>query len=392
MTPNVDRRHYAKYGLRVVSDFLYEIVSSEKSRLLKILTITKKIVRIGAYLTLNKAGLDSKRILSKEEYDTLREYLEANLVISVGGGFINDSFGSVFFIHLFQIFISTALGKTTVICSQSIGPLRGSIHRFITRFILNRVDLVTVREGFSKELLRKMRINTSVFETADMTFALLPYVAQGSQQSPRRKNSLNVGMTVRNWIYPGSRNPTKENIKYITVFSQLVDWLVEELGATIYFIPQVIGPKGDDDRSVARAIYRMAFHKERVHIITSDYSPFDIMNLIREMDVFIGTRMHSNIFSVMVGVPTIAISYEYKTDGIMNMLGLGKWVIPIEQITFETLKEEVDSLLKERSRVVSSIKDSLRSVYHRAMINVELIEKSWISSRRTRSDPLGKEM
>ncbi len=40
------------------------------------------------------------------------------------------------------------------------------------------------------------------------------------------------------------------------------------------------------------------------------------------MDLFLGTRLHSNIFALVAGVPVVAVAYQYKTFGLMEMIGL----------------------------------------------------------------------
>ena len=73
------------------------------------------------------------------------------------------------------------------------------------------------------------------------------------------------------------------------------------------------------------------------------------MGIWSRCDMFIGTRMHSNIFALAGGVPTIAISYLHKTTGIMEDLGLSDWVIAIEEFTSERAIEMTMRILEQKA-------------------------------------------
>jgi colanic acid/amylovoran biosynthesis protein len=376
LTPEIDGPHYKRYGAEVTDDFFSDSLLSKNS-LTKILKVAGTALQVGVNIMFHKVGLDIKKVLPANKYDILRRYLEAELIISLGGGFLNDSYGSIFLLHLFQIFVSVSLKKPTVICAQSIGPMKGRIHVLFARMILSKADLITVREKPSQISLTKMKVTAPVYITADMTFSLDLPAKTSSNRLRQGKTPPFVGITVRRWVYPGSPNPTEEYENYVRVFSRFIDHLIEERNATIYLIPQVIGPKDDDDRMVARDVSRKVRHKKGIVVLESDYSPFEIIQLIAQMDLFVGTRMHSNIFSLMSSVPTVAVSYQHKTDGIMNMLGLKEWVIPIEELTFQRLVKKADEAWNERVRLKHEIARAVKPIKILASLNAKLIEHVW---------------
>jgi colanic acid/amylovoran biosynthesis protein len=69
------------------------------------------------------------------------------------------------------------------------------------------------------------------------------------------------------------------------------------------------------------------------------------------MDVFLGTRMHSNIFSLSQNVPLVAIQYNHKTAGIARMAGIEQWVVDINRINDQVLVNKMDRLWVEREQV-----------------------------------------
>ena len=77
-----------------------------------------------------------------------------------------------------------------------------------------------------------------------------------------------------------------------------------------------------------------------------------IKGLIGTFDFFIGTRMHSNIFATSMYIPTVAIAYEKKTNGIMKMLNLKEYIVEMDDITPETLTKKIEELINNEYRTI----------------------------------------
>ena len=55
------------------------------------------------------------------------------------------------------------------------------------------------------------------------------------------------------------------------------------------------------------------------------------------------SRFHSCIFSLLEGTPSIAISYVWKTEGIMQELDLSDWVHSIETVEASTILQPIST-------------------------------------------------
>jgi colanic acid/amylovoran biosynthesis protein len=84
---------------------------------------------------------------------------------------------------------------------------------------------------------------------------------------------------------------------------------------------------------------------QHVHVITGSYDCDQIKALYGSLDLTVGTRFHSVIFSLTALVPALAIEYEHKTGGIMKDLGLSEWVCDISEVTGPQLVELYDQLV-----------------------------------------------
>jgi polysaccharide pyruvyl transferase WcaK-like protein len=64
-------------------------------------------------------------------------------------------------------------------------------------------------------------------------------------------------------------------------------------------------------------------------------------------------------------VPVLAIEYQYKTTGVLRMVGLSAWVVPIAAAQSETLCRRLDQLLAEREHIRQHLERVLPDLVHR---------------------------
>ena len=106
----------------------------------------------------------------------------------------------------------------------------------------------------------------------------------------------------------------------------------------------------DDDRILSRKM-AAAVDSDRVVVSTSDCSPEEFKAMIGSTDIFITVRMHAAILATSMGVPTLAIAYEYKTNGIMEMLGVGEYVLSIDNLRLNEVIAKIDSLRHNKDKI-----------------------------------------
>jgi colanic acid/amylovoran biosynthesis protein len=108
-------------------------------------------------------------------------------------------------------------------------------------------------------------------------------------------------------------------------------------------------------------------------------SPKLIRSAYGFMDIFLGTRMHSNIFAISQGVPTLAIAYLYKTTGIMQDLGLNEWTVDIKGLDAESLTYMLIRLWNSRYKVKQKIEENLPLLIEKTAKTGLLIHKDFLS-------------
>jgi len=120
-------------------------------------------------------------------------------------------------------------------------------------------------------------------------------------------------------------------------------------------------------------------------LIEQRLSPEVLKAAYGQMDLFLGTRLHSNVFALTEGVPVVAVGYQYKTRGVLRMLGLERWLVEIDQIDSDSLVSLLHKAWAERRRIRAHIREMLPRVRERASA-VGAIVASDFETRRLSAD------
>jgi len=245
------------------------------------------------------------------------------------------------------------------------------------------VRLIESREPATRELLDSWRLAMPVHDVADAAFLMppaTPAVVPAGITSIARPA---VGMTVRQWFRSAA-----EQTAFEAAVATFVRRLVDDYQASVVFVPQVtFSARGDDDRVVARRVAMAADRGDRVRVVESPLSPSEVKWVCGRMNAFVGTRMHSNIFAVAQGVPTLAIAYQPKTVGIMNTLQPQDFVVPIADLQADDLTEGFRRLWHERGEIRARLKGILDDVVESAYLGGRLIAEDYENLAGISGDP-----
>ena len=345
--PN-DINQATKYRLKVVNYF------SKNSRTMELLFLYHHVAdlfRCEIAIMLRKIGLKVNSLLN-EKY--LKEYAGADLIVDLSGDSFSDSKGGNSPINSLGILIGVLFKKPIIFFSQSIGPFKRWTMP-LTKFCLNKANLIIVREEITKNYLEEMGVKSPIHLTADCAFVLEPAPYESIEKILLKEN-----------IYPNKKPfigisanamlDDKEN-NYVNSMAQLIDYVIEKVNAQVVFVPHVVGINGrGDDRVMGEKIYNLTKNKENINLIKGDYSPEELKGIIGLCDIFVGGRMHANIAAISSCVPTIATAWSHKYYGIMRTVGQEKYVCDFKTMTFEELKSKVDDLWENKEKIQEELK------------------------------------
>lgn len=328
------------------------------------------------------------------------EYARADIGVDISG----DGFGDLgpygilgTFSHASQLLLGVVLRKPVVVYAQSIGPFKTWPTKSIARFVLNRTSLITVREDITKAYLRTIGVHVPpIHLTADPAFLLDPSPTERINEMLAKEGITNannplIGVSISQLIYLWAlrfSGTLKERYaKYLDIMARFIDHLVEDMNATIIVVCQTTGAQArHDDRIAANLVHKRIRHKEKVRVLSGDYTPAELKGIVGQCHMFIGSKMHSTIASTSMLVPTVSIAYSHKVHGILGrMLGQEKAIIDIRKLDFEKFLQEILSkseyVWSNRVQIKQDLKERMVIVRERASLNAELV-KTLLDSKR----------
>ena len=394
--PEYDRAQSEKMGmgLNIISTFNH---SSERrytfSKAKQFLftrpffVLSSALCRLFLYKTFR---LKYKGFLKKEVWE---EYCKSDIIIVGLNGTFTTMYGlGGFAINFYSIALAKILKKPVVIYAASIEPFKNKLWEILGRYIINKVDLITLREGRSYKYLQKIRVtNPPMHVTTDLAFlseSASPDRVEEimSTEGINKNNEPLIGMTVSKgvsrWVFPKLKSLKERYIKYIEVMAKVVDYLVDNLSATIVFIPHSIAPYGED-RDVGMDIYEKVKNKHRVKVITNDYTSAEIKGIISQCDLVVGARTHSVILATSMCIPSILVAGSIHKPGIISeILGQEEWVYN-ETLDFNILTSKINKLWSNRNEIREVLKTKAENMKERALSNGKLIKELMDSLKRS---------
>lgn len=294
----------------------------------------------------------------------LEAYVKVDLVVSCPGNFLYGSgrLGLNLIINLYSILFAWLLGKPLYMLPQTVGPFHHAWERRAVGWVLSKMRLVMVRDEISQQVLREMGLDQArCLLLPDIAFAYPP-VAPALGEKLLRAHEVDIksgdpllGITLINW---GAQNHRfSRQAAYEQAVAQAVRTFLKRHGGTAVLFSQVQGPTAaDDDRIPARRVAgQLADLGQHVVFIERSVTQDELKSAYAFMDLFLGSRLHSNIFALSSQVPVVAVQYQYKTTGIMRMLNLEEWVIAIENTTADSITELLAKAWTRRAELKATI-------------------------------------
>lgn len=336
------------------------------------------------------------KFFDAEKREILREYAKADIIVSAGG-ILDPSSGSTGYGALSQLysifFAKVLLKKPVVMYAYSFLEKRRAhtAYRLLTKFVLNSADLITTRDETSIKNLRELGIiKPLIYVTADPALLLRPEKKDNIEKILAKeriaKEKPLIGITVSDFFthyslqyhYPGSSNPYIQHKKYMKTLAQVADYVIDNLDTFVVFVPmEMLPPAGIivDDRPLIQKIVQMMEHKENVKVIVGDYTPEELQGIFGQMDLLIGTRMHSILLATAVHTPMIAIAYESKVSAFMNRINQGEWVCNLQGIDANKMKTMINALWPIREHIRRKIETQVKVLQRYALDSAKMVAK-----------------
>ena len=304
------------------------------------------------------------RAISRNKYiDLVKAIKESDIIISGGGSILQDATSARSLIYyLAIIYLAKKLGKKTMFYGNGFGPITKPFNKKLAKYIINKVDIITVRDYQSKEEIEALGVKKDITVTADVTFSMnLPseedikdiYENERIDTTKRL-----VGISVRRWH--------GEDV-YKEIIASICESLMNK-NYEVVFIPM----QYFEDVYISEEIAYMMNKKPK--IIKSEYSPKEIAGIISGLDLLIGMRLHSLIFAAMAAVPMVGLEYDPKILNFLNLVGQesgGR----VENLCGFHLRDIIDRVIYKKEEYKHNLIDIRNELRQRAELNIEILEE-----------------
>jgi colanic acid/amylovoran biosynthesis protein len=358
-TPALDEVFYAPLGVEVLAP-LTPALSTYKGARGKLLGGSRSLAAWG----------DKRRLIQ-----TVRH---SDLVLSCGGGYFYSYRsrlpGTTFWQNVIHAQLAISLNKPLVFLPQSFGPFRSSLaQRGVKRLLeAEGVPRVFAREEISYQLLGCMLDGDQRDKIAlcpDMALFLdkdaLEHASDGEPlELPRPILAINL----REWTFPEMGDPARRRSKrerYLEALSTVACVFIQRHRGSVLIVPQTVGPDpSEDDRGICmefcQRVSKCVPDSGVVHYQEPDTSSLTgYTQLLSQSTLLIGTRLHSCILALLVGVPAISVGYQVKSQGTMELLGLGRFHTDIASVSSEQLLSLVEEIMGHHQGILEEINRGL---------------------------------
>lgn len=352
------------YGFSNIGDdaMLRSIVENLKREKpdISILVLSKKPAETSLYYGVH--AINRKNLFAV--YSAMKK---SKLFIYGGGNIIQDSTSSRSILFYLGIaWLAKKLGLKLMFYANGIGPINKTRNTEYSRKILNKADIITVREKISLNELNRMGITKpKILLTADAALAVKVdnntrlddiFINEGIPL-----NAAYAGFSVRKC--PGCDK--HQHATYEQVIAETADYVYNNYNLIPVFIPMEYQV---DIPTIQNIVAKMRTHG---YVISHNHSVSETFAIIRKMDLMIAMRLHALIFAAYMNVPIIGISYQPKVEGFLEYINQQP-VGHVKEITFKEMRRKVDELLLNKDDVKKELGKSVEALVTKAEQNSRL--------------------
>lgn len=325
--------------------------------------------------------------------NTLKWIFKSDVVV-IGGGEIVQDLSSLVYIpyQLMRPYIASLFGKKLFGYAIGIGTEYeiSKIGRLQASWVLNKFDIITVRDKKSKDMLENfLKVKKpKIYLTAD------PALNLASSDEFYEKEKFCV-VSVRS-IYHRTRSILpfsirrklnmlpKEYYKRIKQFQKeiasLAEKIIDEYGLHIKFLNTYCGKSmsAEDDIFTNKVINNIDDSYERyISIINPASFPCQVKEILSKSEFVISVPLHPLILGAAGGVPVISIAYASKSSCFMQSIGMEEYtheVINLNQkIDKGMIFNNIDEILRNHSLVKDNIIKACDSLKEEEKNNLSLL-------------------
>lgn len=257
-----------------------------------------------------------------------------------GGSLLQDvtSCKSILY-YLAVIFLAERCKMKTMLYANGIGPVKNKFNRFLSNRILNKVNIITLRDDKSDEELKSLNVTKpKVVITADPAFTIdKDFSLSGKYFTNRAGVPADARLcvvSIREW--------KKSSEHFGDELSKLLDYMVKTYGLYPLFVPL----QYPQDLEISKCVIDKM--EEKAYIISRELTVAEMFSVLSEAEIIIGMRLHSLIYATTLEIPAMALVYDPKISAFMESINQPDWV-NIESFNCEDAKKVLDLIITNKN-------------------------------------------
>jgi polysaccharide pyruvyl transferase CsaB len=295
-----------------------------------------------------------------------RQLHQSDMLLMGGGSLLQDATSprSVMY-YLGIVTMAKFLNKPVIFFAQGFGPITHPISKILIKSIVNKVDIITLRDQNSAEDMKKLGVNRPIHVTADPALTIRPSAVNPeiSRKWLLANDKPSFAISIRKW-------KNEENFKQ--EIARMADEMVRK-GWNVYFLPMQF----PSDVSPSEDI--MNLMQEQGAVLLNEKMNFhEIISFIGHMNFVLGMRLHSIIIAAVHNVPFVGISYDPKINRFLERVGMDS-AGSIQTLTYPTLSEVVNQNLDRLDDAKQLLKTHMNGLIDEAekssLLAMELIKE-----------------
>lgn len=288
--------------------------------------------------------------INRTSLSQIRQQLRlADLFISGGGGLLQDATSSrSLHYYLSLLWLAQRMGCATMLYANSIGPIRGRINRRWTRRVLQGVDLITVRDQPSLQLLQELGVQKPTIRlTADPVLRL---AAPDVQPVSRR-----IAVVVREW-------PSQHDY-LAAVAAAGRRWVQDD------FTVQLIPFHHARDLAVSQQLAQQIGPGAACWEQTESFA--DLLQAVASAEIVVAMRLHALIMAAVCLRPMVGITYDPKVRGFLQSVEQPE-AGTTDDLEADHLYQQVVLAYEQRADIAQHLAQSLAKQRELAALNAQL--------------------
>ena len=298
-------------------------------------------------------------------FSVLLKMISCKVFVLGGGTLIQDGTSTKSLLYyLYMLRLCLFFGKKVMLYANGIGPLADKNIK-ITKKILNKVDLITLRDKNSYDELEKIGVTKPrIILTADSAFCL-----EYTNCKKLFEEKTKAGVPADNGYFIVSvRDHKRLPCDFVKTMSDACDYIHDKYGLNAVFMPF----QKSRDTEITNQIRNMM--KSESYEWDSESEISLLLNFIKEARLVVGMRLHSLIYAALVKVPEIGLVYDPKVQGFMEYMGQNQFE-DAEKLSFPNLKKRIDFCFDNREKIIEELSINLDRMKELSKKNAEYLIK-----------------